>query len=48
VEILELFRRLHDGGQTIIMVTHSADVAAGAERHVVLRDGQIHSDSAAP
>jgi putative ABC transport system ATP-binding protein len=48
VEILELFRRLHDGGQTIIMVTHSADVAAGADRHVVLRDGQIHSDSAAP
>jgi putative ABC transport system ATP-binding protein len=48
VEILELFRRLHDSGQTIIMVTHSADVAAGADRHVVLRDGQIHSDSAAP
>ena len=30
LEVLELFRRLHDGGQTIVMVTHSPDVAAGA------------------
>ena len=48
IEILELFRRLHDSGQTIIMVTHSADVAAGADRQVVLRDGQLASDSAGP
>jgi putative ABC transport system ATP-binding protein len=48
IEVLELFRRLHDGGQTIIMVTHSPDVAAGADRQVVLRDGQLASDSAAP
>jgi putative ABC transport system ATP-binding protein len=47
VEVLELFRRLHDGGQTIIMVTHSQEVAAGADRQVVLRDGQIESDTAA-
>ena len=47
IEVLELFRRLHDGGQTIIMVTHSQEVAAGADRQVVLRDGQIESDSAA-
>jgi putative ABC transport system ATP-binding protein len=47
IEILELFRRLHDGGQTIIMVTHSHDVAAGANRQVELRDGQLHSDSQA-
>jgi len=46
VEVLELFRRLHDGGQTIVMVTHSQDVAAGADRQVVLRDGQIETDSA--
>jgi putative ABC transport system ATP-binding protein len=46
IEILELFRRLHDGGQTIIMVTHSPDVAAGADRQVAMRDGQIASDSA--
>jgi putative ABC transport system ATP-binding protein len=41
IEVLELFRRLHDGGQTIIMVTHSPEVAAGADRQVVLRDGQL-------
>jgi putative ABC transport system ATP-binding protein len=44
-EVLELFRRLHSGGQTILMVTHSPDVAAGADRRIVLRDGQIESDS---
>ena len=48
IEVLELFRRLHEGGQTIIMVTHSQEVAAGADRHVVLRDGQLASDIAAP
>jgi putative ABC transport system ATP-binding protein len=46
IEVLELFRRLHDTGQTIVMVTHSHDVAAGADREVVMRDGQIESDSA--
>jgi putative ABC transport system ATP-binding protein len=40
-EILELFRRLHDDGQTIIMVTHSDDVAAGADRIVRMRDGRV-------
>ena len=47
-EVLELFRRLHGGGQTVVVVTHSHEVAAGADRQVVLRDGQIDSDSAAP
>ncbi len=46
IEILELFRRLHDGGQTIIMVTHSPEVAAGADRQVTMRDGQVASDTA--
>ena len=41
LEVLELFRRLHDEGQTIVMVTHSPDVAAGAERVVRMRDGRI-------
>jgi putative ABC transport system ATP-binding protein len=45
-EVLELFRRLHDGGQTVIMVTHSPDVAAGAARRIELRDGQLATDSA--
>lgn len=43
-EVLELFRRLHDDGQTILMVTHSHDVAAGADRVVRMRDGQIEAD----
>ena len=46
-EVLELFRRLHGTGQTVVMVTHSADVAAGADRRVVMRDGRLESDSAA-
>jgi putative ABC transport system ATP-binding protein len=40
-EILELFRRLHSDGQTILMVTHSPDVATGASRVVRMRDGRI-------
>jgi putative ABC transport system ATP-binding protein len=47
LEVLELFRRLHDGGQTVIMVTHSAEVAAGADRRVLLRDGQVVDGSSA-
>lgn len=42
-EVLELFRRLHDEGQTILMVTHSEEVAAGADRTVRMRDGRVLS-----
>jgi len=41
LEILELFRRLHTGGQTILMVTHDDEVAASAERIVHMKDGRI-------
>jgi len=41
VEVIELMRRLHRGGQTIVLVTHSAEVAAAAERVVRMRDGRI-------
>jgi putative ABC transport system ATP-binding protein len=49
-EVLELFRRLHGDGQTILMVTHSDEVAAGASRIVHMRDGSIQTDpsTAAP
>lgn len=40
-EILELFRRLHAEGQTILMVTHDDDVAAAADRIVRMRDGKV-------
>ena len=43
-EIMQVFSELHQQGQTIIMVTHEADIAAHAERTVVLRDGKVESD----
>ena len=43
-EILALFGELHRQGQTIIMVTHEADVARNAKRIVRMRDGKVLSD----
>ncbi|HEX2189349.1 MAG TPA: ABC transporter ATP-binding protein [Longimicrobiaceae bacterium] len=43
-EILALFGRLHEEGQTVIVVTHEHEVAEHAERMVVLRDGLIEQD----
>ena len=43
-EIMKVFENLASTGQTVIMVTHEADIAAHARRVVVLRDGVIHSD----
>jgi len=40
-EVIELLRRLHAGGQTILMVTHNPEVAAAATRVVAMRDGRI-------
>jgi len=43
-EIMALFARLHEGGNTIILVTHEADIAAHAHRVIYIRDGQIEKD----
>ena len=43
-EIMKVFEGLASQGQTVIMVTHEADIAAHARRVVVLRDGVIASD----
>jgi putative ABC transport system ATP-binding protein len=40
-EVIELLSRLHSGGQTIVLVTHDAGVAAAAGRVVRMRDGRI-------
>jgi len=43
-EIMKVFEELANQGQTVIMVTHEADIAAHARRVVGLRDGLVHSD----
>ena len=40
-EILYLLKRLHTQGQTIILVTHDAQIASQAERIIIMRDGRI-------
>jgi putative ABC transport system ATP-binding protein len=44
-EIMRVFGHLYAQGQTIVMVTHEADIAAHAERVVLLRDGQVELDN---
>ena len=44
-EVLQLLHQLHADGQTIMMVTHAPDVAAGADRIVRLRDGRVAASS---
>ena len=45
-QIMELLVELNEEGKTIIMVTHEPEIAAYAERQIVIRDGVISSDSA--
>jgi len=43
-EIMALFRRLHEAGNTIVLVTHEPDIAAHADRTIAIRDGQVEKD----
>ncbi len=43
-EIMTVFKRLHEGGNTIILVTHEADIAAHSHRVIYVRDGQVEKD----
>lgn len=43
-EIMEIFNKIHAGGNTIVLVTHEEDIANHAHRIVRLRDGIVESD----
>ena len=43
-EIMGVFDRLHQSGNTIVLVTHEADIAAYAHRVIHIRDGQVEKD----
>jgi putative ABC transport system ATP-binding protein len=43
-EIMEIFSKIHAGGNTVILVTHEVDIAEFAHRIVRLKDGIIESD----
>jgi putative ABC transport system ATP-binding protein len=44
VEIMALFQRLHDQGNTIVLVTHEHDIAMHAHRIIHIRDGKVEKD----
>jgi putative ABC transport system ATP-binding protein len=43
-EIMELFNKLHQEGNTIILITHEKEIANHANRIIFIKDGLIHSD----
>lgn len=45
IDVMNIFRDLHDEGRTILLVTHEPDIATYASRNVVLKDGIIVEDS---
>ncbi|HTQ79817.1 MAG TPA: ABC transporter ATP-binding protein, partial [Thermoanaerobaculia bacterium] len=44
LEIMDLFAELHRAGNTVILVTHEPDIAAFADRQVILKDGKVVAD----
>jgi putative ABC transport system ATP-binding protein len=44
VEIMDIFSKIQQGGNTVVLVTHEEDIANHAHRIVRLRDGSIESD----
>ena len=45
IDVMNIFRGLHDEGRTILLVTHEPDIATYASRNVVLKDWIIVEDS---
>jgi putative ABC transport system ATP-binding protein len=48
LDIMQLFKELHQAGNTIVLVTHEEDIAASATRVIRLLDGRVKSDDATP
>ena len=44
IEIMALFSRLHQQGNTIVLVTHEHDIALHAHRVIHIRDGKVERD----
>jgi len=44
IEVMEIFGKIQEAGNTVVLVTHEEDIAAYAHRVVRLRDGVIESD----
>ncbi len=43
--VMQLFTSLHEGGRTIVLVTHDEQVASFADREILIRDGVVASDT---
>lgn len=48
VEVMQIFGKLQEAGNTVVLVTHEEDIAAYARRVVRLRDGLVESDTTKP
>jgi putative ABC transport system ATP-binding protein len=44
-EVMEIFGKIQEGGNTVVLVTHEEDIAYYAKRIVRLRDGIVESDA---
>lgn len=44
IEIMDLFRQIHDSGNTVVLVTHEEDIANHTHRVVRIRDGVVETD----
>ena len=45
IEVMEIFSKLHDAGNTVVLVTHEEEIARFAKRIIRLRDGHVESDN---